>query len=300
MHDDRPSTTALRAAVARARHQLIDSPKVFDDPLALRIVGTDTAHALMALGRRRDNPYLRGVRASLVARSRITEDALHEAVRHGCSQYVVLGAGLDTFALRSPYPADRLQVFEVDHPATQGWKRQRLASVGLDVPAQLRWVPVNFGRDSLREALLGAGFDRTRPAFFSWLGVTMYLPPEVTLSTLRDLAGLARAGGDIVFDVLDDPATLNPLLRLCLFALRPRFARLGEPWIGHFAPERLRKALLAMGFDDVRRHDAGSVNPRFFASHPRGLRMRALGAIMQARLRPLAAEGGGIAIAPDP
>jgi methyltransferase (TIGR00027 family) len=284
MQDDRPSTTAFRAAVARARHQLIDTPTVFDDPLALRIVGDDTARELAALGRRRDNPYLRGVRASLVARSRITEDALHEAVRNGCSQYVVLGAGLDTFALRSPYPSDRLQVFEVDHPATQGWKRQTLASAGLREPEHLRWVPVNFGHEPLHGALMKAGFDRDRPTFFSWLGVTMYLPPEVTLATLGELAGLARAGGDIVFDVLDDPASLNPLLRLFLLALRRRFARMGEPWIGHFAPERLRAALLTLGFADVRRHDAKSVNPRFFAQHPRGLRMRPLGAIMQARL----------------
>lgn len=173
MHDDRPSTTAFRAAIARARHQLIDSPRVFDDPLALRILGPDTALELERLGRHRDNPYLRGLRASLVARSRIAEDALHEAVARGTTQYVVLGAGLDTFALRSPYPAARLRIFEVDRPATQSWKRQLLARAGLVAPAHLHWVPVNFGRESVGEALLGAGFDPTRPAFFSWLGVTM-------------------------------------------------------------------------------------------------------------------------------
>lgn len=284
MQDDRPSTTAFRAAVARARHQLIDTPKVFDDPLALRILGPETALELERLGRRGDNPYLRGVRASLVARSRITEDALHESVAKGTTQYVVLGAGLDTFALRSPYSAARLRVFEVDHPATQSWKRQLLARVGLVVPAHLHWVPVNFGRQSVGEALLDAGFDPSRPAFFSWLGVTMYLPPEVTLTTLRELSGLARAGGGIVFDVLNDPTTLNPLLRFMLAVLRRRFARMGEPWIGHFAPEPLRAALQAMGFADVRLHDAQSVNPRFFDAHPRGLRMRTLGSIVQASL----------------
>lgn len=284
MHDDRPSTTAFRAAIARARHQLIDSPKVFDDPLALRILGRDTALELERLGRRGDNPYMRGVRASLVVRSRIAEDALHEAVARGATQYVVLGAGLDTFALRSPYPADRLRVFEVDHPATQSWKRQMLASAGLVAPAHLHWVPVNFGRQSVSETLLGAGFDSARPAFFSWLGVTMYLPPEVTLATLEELRGLARAGGGIVFDVLNDPATLKPLLRLMLVVLRRRYARMGEPWIGHFAPERLHQQLQAMDFADVRRHDADHVNSRFFNAHPRGLRMRTLSSIVQARL----------------
>jgi methyltransferase (TIGR00027 family) len=284
MHDDRPSTTALRAAIARARHQLIDWPRVFDDPFALRILGRDTAREIERQGRHGDSPYQRGVRASLVARSRITEDALHEAVLQGTTQYVVLGAGLDTFALRSPYPVHRLRVFEVDHPATQGWKRELLASAGLAVPAHLRWVPVNFGRDSVGEALLGAGFDPARPAFFSWLGVTMYLPPEVTLGTLRELAGLARAGGGIVFDVLNHPATLNPLLRLFLVALRRRFARMGEPWIGHFMPEHLGAQLQAMGFAEVRRHDAQHVNPRFFDGHTRGLRMRSLGSIVQATL----------------
>jgi methyltransferase (TIGR00027 family) len=287
MQDDRPSHTAFRAALSRARHQLLDAPPVFHDPVALRIIGPAAADALARAGARGDNLFLRGIRAGLVARSRIAEDALHQAVKAGASQYVVLGAGLDTFAQRNPYGAGTLQVFEVDHPATQAWKRRLLQEAGLPGEQEaLCWVPMNFERDSLATALRNAGFRPDRPAFFSWLGVTMYLPPAATLATLREIAGLAQAGGGIVFDMLDHPSRLPVWRRLLLRALRRRFQRMGEPWLGFFVPEALHAEMAAMGYEDICRHDAEAVNARFFAAHRPGLRMRPFGAIVQARLAP--------------
>lgn len=284
VHDDRPNHTAFRAALARAHHQLIDVPPVFHDPVALRIIGRPSADELVSQGTRGDSLYLRGLRATLAARSRIAEDALHKAVKAGVCQYVVLGAGLDTFAQRNPYGAAALQVFEVDHPATQAWKRRLVEEAGLPARDSLRWVPVDFERDSLRTALREAGFREDQPAFYSWLGVTMYLQPAATLSALREIALFSRAGAGIVFDVLDDPASLHLWRRLALRGMLRRFERLGEPWVGFFAPEALRAEMMAMGYADIRRYDADNVNARFFATRRAGLRMRPFGAIMQARV----------------
>ncbi|MGE5190665.1 MAG: class I SAM-dependent methyltransferase [Gemmatimonadota bacterium] len=154
MKEGGPSATALRVAMRRAAHQVLDDPRVFDDPLALRIVGAedvpeprpDPAWA------ERSSPA-RGLRAFLAARCRYAEDELRVAVGRGTRQYVVLGAGLDTFACRNPYPADVLRVFEVDHPATQSWKRARLEDAGIAIPGTLTFAPVDLERVTLEEGL---------------------------------------------------------------------------------------------------------------------------------------------------
>jgi methyltransferase (TIGR00027 family) len=131
MREDRPSLTAYRVALSRAAHQLFDDPRVLDDPLALRIIGTQGAEELRSNRHRCAATPGRYLRAFVVARSRLAEDLLADAVQRGVRQYVVLGAGLDTFAYRNPYPVSLLEVFEVDHPATQAWKRRLLAAAGL-------------------------------------------------------------------------------------------------------------------------------------------------------------------------
>src|SRR5215470_2050277 len=168
MKEYRPSATAQRVALRRAAHQILDKPKVFDDPLALRIVGQESALALQTdlyqSEATRLSPYLR---VFMAARSRYAEDVLALAVGRGVRQYVVLGAGLDTFAYRNPYPEGTLRVFEVDHPSTQNWKRARLEEVGIPLPSELTFAPVDFETQTLAEGLRAAGFDPGEVAFFS-------------------------------------------------------------------------------------------------------------------------------------
>src|SRR5580658_8858725 len=178
MIEARPSRTALRVAMRRAAHQLFDSPKVLDDPIAVRIIGTGALEQLEAGRLREATGLARGLRAFMAARSRYAEDALARSVGRGARQYVVLGAGLDTFAYRNPYGESALRVFEVDYPATQEWKRQQLEEARIAVPQSVTYVPVDFERQTLREGLQLARFDSTKPTFFSWLGVTMYLSEE--------------------------------------------------------------------------------------------------------------------------
>ncbi len=168
-----PSRTAQGAAMHRAAHQLVDRPPVFEDPLALRIIGEEAASELRE---GRDSHALTqstGLRAFVAVRSRFTEDCLTEAVGHGIGQYVLLGAGLDTFAYRVSRTG--LRVFEVDHPATQGWKQARLQEVRIAKPDWVIYAPVDFERETLRDGLTRAGFDLAKPAVFAWLGVTPYL-----------------------------------------------------------------------------------------------------------------------------
>jgi methyltransferase (TIGR00027 family) len=199
------SRTAQRVAIRRAAHQLLDQPRVLDDPLALRIIGAEAAAAL------RTNPkehhaFARAFRAFMAARSRYAEDELARAVASGVRQYVVLGAGLDTFAYRNPH--DGLRVFEVDHPATQAWKRERLQAAGIAVPSSLTFVPIDFERQTLADGLERAGFDHRIAAFFSWLGVTPYLTREACMSTLSLIAKMPASSG-VVFDFAIDPSLLS-------------------------------------------------------------------------------------------
>src|SRR5882762_1319056 len=161
------SRTAERVAIRRAAHQLLDQPRVLDDPLALRIIGSEAEEALRS-NPKEDHSFSRAFRAFMAARSRYTEDELANAFAHGVRQYVVLGAGLDTFAYRNPHPG--LRVFEVDHPATQAWKREQLQAAAIAIPASLTFVPVDFERQTLADGLAQCGFNPSGAAFFSWLG----------------------------------------------------------------------------------------------------------------------------------
>src|SRR3984957_13262766 len=176
------SKTALRVALRRAAHQIHDAPVVFDDPIAVAILGPAYAEELKRTPLRLDRPFSIALRAFLVARSRYAEDNLRKAVESGVDQYVLLGAGLDTFAYRNPYT--RLRVFEVDHPATQQWKRELLQRNHVAIPESVRYTPVDFERQSLSVQLRDAGFNHGAPAFFSWLGVVPYLTLEAFRATL--------------------------------------------------------------------------------------------------------------------
>lgn len=276
-----PSRTAERVAERRAAHQLLDHPAVFLDPLALPILGREARERLSAHPGRFQN--LRFFRAFMAARSRYAEDWLEHAVRRGVRQYVVLGAGLDTFAYRNPFAG--LRVFEVDHPQTQQWKRERLQEADIAIPPSVRFAAVDFERQTLQEALASAGFDRRQPAFYSWLGVTPYLEPETVLRTLRLLCGMTPYAA-IVFDYAVPRASLDFRNRLAFDALSRRVASAGEPFRGFFLPNEMLTALTGMGFQSVEDLDTAAINRRYFQQRADGLRVGgALGRLISAASR---------------
>ena len=252
-----------------AAHQLFDQPKVLDDPLALPIIGAE-AHAKLLSSRRVQSSTARAFRAFMVARSRYAEDQLASAFAQGVKQYVVLGAGLDTFAYRNPLKD--LRVFEVDHPATQGWKRKRLQSASITLPESLRFVPVDFERQTLAAGLEQGGFDSSSPAFFSWLGVTPYLTRESFLATLLFIAKMPQGSG-VAFDFAVDHKLLNLGQRLALYVLSRRVAAAGEPFQLFFRPDDLVKELEDLGFRRTEILDTKEINTRYFTGRADGLRV---------------------------
>jgi methyltransferase (TIGR00027 family) len=278
---DQPSTTAYRVAMRRAAHQLLDRPVVLEDPIALRIVGPRGAAAIRENPKRFDSAFGRALRLFLVARSRCAEDALAQAVAAGVRQYVVLGAGLDTFAYRNPHPPERLRVFEVDMPATQAWKREMLGRTKIEPPASLTFVPVDFETQSLPEQLRAAGFGENEPAFFSWLGVTMYLTRDAVMGTLRYVAQ-RPAGSGVTFDYMTPPHKLPWLRRIGFHLVARRLARAGEPWKTWFDAERLAGELRAMGFGRLEDLDGPALNERFFGGRERRLGGASAGRVMTA------------------
>jgi methyltransferase (TIGR00027 family) len=259
MQTGQPSRTALGAAALRAAHQVLDAAAIFTDPLALRILGGD-AEAML---RDATDVSRQRLRWFIAIRTRIAEDALALAVRHGVRQLVVLGAGLDTYAYRTP-PSDDLRIFEVDHPSTQAWKRQRLAEAGIALPATLRFVPVDFERETLADRLSAAGLDPAQQTFFTWLGVVPYLTEQAVFATLGFIAGLP-GGAHVVFDYVNPTASIaEPGARAAREALAARVAALGETLQCHFDTEELGARLAKLGFRDVEDLGPGQIAERFF------------------------------------
>ena len=259
MEENCSSRTALRVAMHRAAHQILDDPKIFDDPLALSVLGLENASAQDPNQTwLKETPLSRVLRASLAARSRYAEDRLHAAIKQGVDQYVILGAGLDTFAYRNPYPRDVLHVFEVDHPATQDWKRKRLKETGIQIPKSLTFSSVDFETQSLGDGLQRAGFNTGKRTFFSWLGVTMYLMSDAINATLRFVSSMP-AGSGIVFDYMIPPSLLNPTERMAFDGLAHRVALAGEPFQTFFDPSSLMIALRDMGFGQVEDIEPGEM-----------------------------------------
>jgi methyltransferase (TIGR00027 family) len=281
MQEGQFSRTAQKVAIRRAAHQLLDDPKVLDDPLALRIIGEGAAEDLRSSPRERHG-FARAFRAFMAARSRYAEDQLAEAVGNGVRQCVILGAGLDTFACRNPHPG--LHVFEVDHPATQAWKRGQLEAAGIAVPPSLTFVPVNFEQQVLADELRQAGLRESEPAFFSWLGVTPYLTHTAFTATLSFIAKMP-AGSGVVFDFAIDRKLLNPGQRIAAAALARRVAAAGEPFQLFLDPTSLQEELKGLGFRRTELLDREHLNARYFKDRTDGLRVRGgLGHLMGAWL----------------
>lgn len=277
-----PNKTAERVAMRRAAHQILDKPVVFDDPLAVRILDLQTP----APGEPKpqwleETPLSTVLRASFAARSRYAEDALHAAVKRGVGQYVILGAGLDTFAYRNTYSKDHLQVFEVDHPATQAWKRARLEAAGIAIPDTVTYAPVDFEQETLADGLRRAGLDTTKTAFFSWLGVTMYLTVGAVHAVLRFVAAMP-AGSGIVFDYMIPPTLLNGPARKAFDGLADRVARAGEPFQTFFEPGSLRDTLLSSGFGQAADIGPDELDACYFAGRSDRLRAGRLAHLMNA------------------
>jgi methyltransferase (TIGR00027 family) len=285
MQDARPSRTAMRVAMRRAAHQIFDAPpRVLDDPLALPIVGGEAVAKLEMTPALQRGRLARALRAFMAVRSRVAEDALARAVERGVAQYVILGAGLDTFPYRNPYPSSALRVFEVDHPATQAWKRRRLEAAAIAIPASVTFAPVDFERQTLADGLAAAGFNRRAPAFFSWLGVTMYLSDDAFASTLAYVAS-TPAGGGLVFDYAVPRKSLGWMSRLALDAIARRVAQAGEPFRTFFDPGALQDRLLNAGFRSLEDLGPDELNARYFKGRPDGLRVSGnLGRIASAEI----------------
>ncbi|HZB87813.1 MAG TPA: class I SAM-dependent methyltransferase [Terracidiphilus sp.] len=275
MKPGRASRTALRVAIRRAAHQLMDQPCVLDDPIALPLLGPGFERDL----ERASHTVARDFRAFMAVRSRYAEDRLAEAVAAGAAQYVVLGAGLDTFAYRNPHP--QLRVYEVDFPATQEWKREKLAEARIAASANLTFVPLDFEHRTLAEGLADAGFDASKPAFFGWLGVVPYLTLPAFRASVETM-GRLPAGSGVCFDYALAPEILTPARRVVFDALAERVARAGEPFRTFFTSQELDAELERAGFHRVEQIDTEQLNELYFRNRADGLRLSAEGLGMMA------------------
>jgi methyltransferase (TIGR00027 family) len=308
MTEATPSQTALAASLMRATHTRLDHPRVIDDAWGDRLVTDaeratfcqrilseaepDTRRRLAALGSDRAvidaalrrHPTYGGV----VLRSRYAENALEAAVARGVRQYVILGAGLDSFCVRQPAFARTLAIFEVDTPASQALKRERLA--GVEVPANVHFVPADLAREPLGVALRGAGFSSTVPAFFSWLGVTVYLSRDANMTTLRAIAACSAPGSELVFTYLDQRVldARPPGLE----AMRSKRAERGEPWVSGFDPTTLAAELRVIGLVLLEDLAGAEMTARYCAGRTDGLAAGGTGHVARARVERPPGAGG--------
>ncbi|MGA8458511.1 MAG: class I SAM-dependent methyltransferase [Streptosporangiaceae bacterium] len=265
-----PESTAVRVALWRALHVEIDPPPhVLEDEIGLQMVAPDDGWRARP---DMDPPGTRGFRASIVARARFIEDLVAEQGGRGVTQYILLGAGLDTFAQRRPEIASRMRVFEVDQPGPQAWKRQRLTELGFGVPDWLRLVPVNFEQNgSWWQELAVAGFDPGRPAVVASTGVSMYLSKDATAATLRQLAGLAP-GSTLAMTFLLPRDLLDDADRAGLQAADQGARASGTPFVSFYAPQEMLAMAREAGFADARHVSGASLGERYFAGRSDGLR----------------------------
>jgi methyltransferase (TIGR00027 family) len=264
-----PDNTALRTALWRALHVAIDPPPhVFEDEVGLQLVAPEEGWQ----SRPDMSPFTRPFRASILARARFVEDLVSEQVARGVGQYVILGAGLDTFAQRRPELAARVVVFEIDQPGPQAWKRQRLVEVGLGIPSFLRLVPVDFeAGDAWWEKLTASGFDSKRPAIVASTGVSMYLTKEAIVATLRQVAALA-AGSTFVMSFMLPIEMTDPEIRPGIERAAAGARAAGTPFISFFTPEEMLALASDAGFKNVQHVSAAELAQRYFANRTDGLR----------------------------
>jgi len=272
MKDERvpaPDNTAVRVALWRALHVEADAPPhVLEDEVGLKLAAPDAGWR----NRPDMSPFTRSFRAAIVARARLIEDLVEERATRGVGQYVILGAGLDTFAQRRPELASRMVVFEIDQPGPQAWKRKRLVELGFGVPSFLRLVPVDFeAGDAWWERLAASGFDSKRPAVVASTGVSMYLTKEAILATLRQVAALAP-GSTFAMSFLLPIEMADPEMRPGIERAAAGARANGTPFISFFMPEDMLTLARDAGFREVRHVSAAALAERYFAGRSDGLR----------------------------
>ncbi len=298
-----PSRTALTAALMRAVHTRLDRPQLLDDAWGDQLVSAaekaalcrraldtadpETRKRLEALGSQQAviDAVLRahGTYGGVIIRSRFAEDALAAAVARGVRQYVIVGAGLDSFIVRQPAFARDLEIIEIDHPATQAMKRQRLAECAVPIPPNVRFVPADLSRESLASVLVRGNVSRVVPAFFSWLGVTIYLSRDTNLVTLRGIAASSAPGSEVVFTYIDQ-RVLEGGRSEKLEKMRARVAAQGEPWLSGFDPTTLANELRDLGLVLVEDLGAAQLRARYCAKRTDGLSPGATGHIARAQV----------------
>ncbi|WP_030901384.1 class I SAM-dependent methyltransferase [Streptomyces sp. NRRL F-5126] len=269
-HMQAPDSTAVRTALWRAMHLQVDAPPhVFEDEIGLRLAEPGDGW--------RDRPDMdpratSGFRAAIVARARFIEDLIAEQADRGVGQYVILGAGLDTFAQRRPDLASRLRVFEIDQPGTQAWKRHRLAELGYRITDGLRLVPVDFeAGEDWPAKLAAAGFDPGRPAVIVSTGVTMYLTKDATAATLRHITGLAH-GSTLAMTFMLPVELVDGADRPGLRTSAKGAQASGTPFISFYTPGEMLALAREAGFADARHVPGSSLGERYFADRADGLR----------------------------
>jgi methyltransferase (TIGR00027 family) len=280
-----PSRTAIGTAVHRAAHLLLDEdPKILVDPFARAFAGyASDAEMLQALASMEMIEFPR-MRAVFTVRSRYAEDELVGAIIRGIDQYIILGAGLDSFAYRRPDVSASLDVFEIDHPASQAWKRARVAELGIAAPTHLHHVPIDFEQRTLGEGLVESTVDLRKPVFLSLLGVTQYLTPDAVLSTLRDVAATTARGSELVFQFVVPATTLTGDEAALVTAFAERNGAAGEPWLSYFEPAEMERHLLGIGFSRVVHFGPEEATERYLRGRGDGLCMPAYFHVIKASI----------------
>jgi len=269
-------------AVFRAAHQILDAhPKILDDPVAIGLVEGSSESEIRVQTAELQQPFQRLARTLFVLRSRFVEDQLAEAVKAGVRQYILLGAGLDTFAYRQPAWATTLRIIEVDQPASHAFKRHCLGHAGVAIPDNVAFCPLDFEHTTLQEGLGSVAFDRQVPTFFSWLGVTQYLTSTAIEATLRWVCTLPAASGIAFTFVLPDALLAGDDLQVTRF-YTALAASYGAPWITRFEPRPLRQWLLDLGFSAIFHLSPAEATARYFAGRPDGLPTPMLEQLMHA------------------
>src|SRR5580700_6580548 len=258
MKPNEPSRTALMIARQRAAHQVLDHGSILYDPFAMQILREDEKDVLQFANQ---HPVASIGRLITAARSRIAEDALSSAVERGVQQIVILGAGLDTFALRNPHDARQIRIYEVDHPATQAWKLERLAEAQIALPPWLIFVPVDFEQDDVGEKLVAAGFQQNSPAFFTWLGVVPYLTQDAIDGTLDHMSSIQNS--EVVFDYMEPPEAFSEELRQIEKARAEQLEKMGERSDSRFEPAGIAAILRSHGFCTIEDINFQEIASRF-------------------------------------
>lgn len=284
MSDRNASNTAFGTLFMRGVHQLLDArPLILDDPSALTLLGEDACNQIKNSRDHHQTLEARALRTHVVLRSRFAEDRLTEAASRGITQYVILGAGFDTFAYRQPLWAKMLKIFEVDQPATQTQKRLRLEQAGMALPPNLSFAGIDFEHESLRDGLLRNGVSLAEPSFFSWLGVTMYLKEDAIDAVLRTIAQFPSTS-EIAFTFTHPPDSLSGKESSFHSSLSKVVTDAGEPFVSFFTPTAIETKLHKIGFKTTMFLSNEEAEERYFRQRPKDLYIPKRSAIAYATL----------------